>query len=120
RRPPAALRQGAQAQTLLRRAGVDTGADIRALRQRSRAAALRLLALPGEPPARRLRLQRRPPPRYRALTGSGRQGVTVNGEAMWAPIAVIGAGSWGTALAQTMAVAGRRVRLVARDPGLAA
>ena len=46
--------------------------------------------------------------------------MTANGEAVVAPITVIGAGSWGTALAQALAVAGRRVRLVARDPALAA
>jgi glycerol-3-phosphate dehydrogenase (NAD(P)+) len=35
-------------------------------------------------------------------------------------VAVIGAGAWGTALAQAAALAGRRVTLVARDPGFAA
>jgi glycerol-3-phosphate dehydrogenase (NAD(P)+) len=34
-------------------------------------------------------------------------------------ISVIGAGAWGTALAQILAVAGRKVTLYARDPGLA-
>lgn len=34
-------------------------------------------------------------------------------------IAVIGAGAWGTALAQVLAEAGRQVTLYARDPGLA-
>ncbi|TMC49787.1 MAG: NAD(P)-dependent glycerol-3-phosphate dehydrogenase [Chloroflexi bacterium] len=33
-------------------------------------------------------------------------------------IAVVGAGSWGTALAQTLAVAGREVRLWGRDPAV--
>lgn len=37
-----------------------------------------------------------------------------------ARVAVIGAGSWGTALAQALALGGREVRLVARDPALAA
>jgi len=35
------------------------------------------------------------------------------------PIAVVGAGQWGTALAQALAVAGREVSLWARDPELA-
>ena len=36
-----------------------------------------------------------------------------------AAVAVVGAGSWGTALALHVARLGRRVRLWARDPGLA-
>jgi glycerol-3-phosphate dehydrogenase (NAD(P)+) len=36
-----------------------------------------------------------------------------------APAAIVGAGAWGTALAQTLAVAGREVRLWCRDPALA-
>lgn len=39
---------------------------------------------------------------------------------MSAPVAIVGAGSWGTALAQSLAAAGRTVRLWARDPALAA
>ena len=35
-----------------------------------------------------------------------------------AAVAVVGAGSWGTALALHVARLGRRVRLWARDPGL--
>ena len=37
-----------------------------------------------------------------------------------AGIAVVGAGAWGTALAQALALGGREVRLWARDPALAA
>ena len=39
---------------------------------------------------------------------------------MTAPLGVIGAGAWGTALAQLLAAGGREVRLWARDPALAA
>jgi len=36
------------------------------------------------------------------------------------PVAIVGAGQWGTALAQVLCAAGRPVRLWARDPGLVA
>ena len=42
------------------------------------------------------------------------------GDARRAPVTVLGAGSWGTALAMHLARAGRPVRLWARDPALAA
>ena len=42
------------------------------------------------------------------------------GDTQRAPVTVLGAGSWGTALAMPLARAGRPVRLWARDPALAA
>ena len=42
------------------------------------------------------------------------------GDARRAPVTVLGAGSWGTALAMHLVRAGRPVRLWARDPELAA
>jgi glycerol-3-phosphate dehydrogenase (NAD(P)+) len=48
---------------------------------------------------------------------SGRTG---GGEAVPAPVSVLGAGSWGTALAMHLGKGGVPVRLWAHDPDLAA
>ncbi len=107
---PAATRQGQAAEAAVRHPGEHAGADDRALRQRPGPHALRVRPLPREPHPRGVRLCRDADAHRRA--GASRTGALMR-------VAVVGAGSWGTALAQSLCTAGCEVRLWARDRGVA-